>query len=130
MVAIGVSFNLEGGKGVLVSLLAFVALYAVSLGPITWVIVSEIFPTRVRGAAASACMVVMYLADFAVTLTFPSVMEWLGKGAFYLFAAICAGAAIFILALVPETKGKSLEEIESMWARRERAGAEAARRSP
>lgn len=130
MVAIGISFNPDGGKGVLLSILAFVAFYAVSLGPVTWVIVSEIFPTRARGAAAAACMVVMYLADFAVTLAFPSVMERLGKGAFYLFAAICAGAAIFILALVPETKGKSLEEIESMWARRERAGAEAARRSP
>jgi MFS family permease len=104
--------------GLMIPILTFLAFYAVSLGPITWVLVSEIFPTKLRGIAVALCMVVMYLADFAVTLTFPWMMERIGSGAFHVFAAICGAGVLFVWACVPETKGKSLEQIEAMWLRR------------
>jgi sugar porter (SP) family MFS transporter len=106
----------ESAASLLVPIVAFVAFYAVSLGPVTWVIVAEIFPTKTRGAGMGLCMIVMYLADFLVTLTFPSMMEQLGSGSFLVFAAISALGMSFVLLFVPETKGKSLEEIESLWS--------------
>jgi MFS transporter, SP family, arabinose:H+ symporter len=102
-------------KTLLVPILSFIAFYAMSLGPITWVLVSEIFPTKTRGVGMAICMIIMYIADFAVTFAFPSMMERLGSGGFHVFALICGIGIVFVAALVPETKGKSLEEIESMW---------------
>ena len=119
MVVLGLTFHPgESSPWVLASILIFVAFYAVSLGPVTWVFVSEIFPTRLRGLAVSLCMVAMYLADFAVTFLFPAMMDRLGRTSFMVFAAVCAAAALFTLGMVPETRGKSLEEIEAMWAPR------------
>ena len=118
MLGLGLQFSdtsSAASTGLLVSILSFVAFYAVSLGPVIWVLLSEIFPTKTRGAGMAACMVVMYLADFAVTLAFPTLMERIGSGVFYVFAAICAAGILFVLAVVPETKGKSLEQIEAMW---------------
>ena len=63
------------------------------------------------------CMVIMYVADFAVTFAFPLMMERFGNGVFYVFAGICIAGILFVLPFVPETKGKSLEEIETMWSR-------------
>ena len=102
-------------QGLLAPILVFIACYAVSLGPVTWVLLSEIFPTRIRGVAMALCLIVMYLADFVVTLTFPWMMEDLGRATFYVFAVICAVGTVFVLACVPETKGKSLEQIEADW---------------
>jgi MFS family permease len=121
MLVLGFRFSVataESSPALLVPILTFVAFYAVSLGPVTWVIVSEIFPTRTRGAGMAACMIVMYLADFLVTFTFPWIMEALGSGGFHVFAAVCGAGVIFVLALVPETKGKSLEQIEMLWSAR------------
>src|SRR5690606_27650375 len=109
MFLLGSRFHLESSQhasGVLLSILGFVAFYAISLGPVTWVLVSEIFPTTARGAAMALCMITMYLADFLVTLTFPGLMDSLGRGVFYLFASICLVGGMFVLLLVPETKGQ------------------------
>lgn len=102
-------------QGLLAPILVFVACYAVSLGPVTWVLLSEIFPTRIRGVAMALCLIVMYLADFVVTLTFPWMLEELGRATFLVFAAMCGLGIVFVLVCVPETKGKSLEQIEADW---------------
>jgi sugar porter (SP) family MFS transporter len=127
MLILGFRFSaarVDSSPGLLIPILSFVAFYAVSLGPIAWVLVSEIFPTKTRGAGMAICIIVMYLADFVVTLAFPWMMEELGSGGFHVFAAVCGVGILFVFALVPETKGKSLEEIETMWSRR---GAESLR---
>ena len=105
----------DSSSWVLGAILSFVALYAISLGPITWVLVSEVFSTKTRAVGISLCMVLMYLADFAVTLVFPWMMEELGNSTFYLFAGVAALAWLFVWALVPETKGKSLEQTEAIF---------------
>jgi SP family arabinose:H+ symporter-like MFS transporter len=120
MLMLGLRFGNNSGQpsaGLLAPILAFVAFYALSLGPVTWVIISEIFPTGARGAGMALCMVVMYLADFAVTRLFPWMMQHLGSGGFQVFTAICAAGMILVLAWVPETKGKSLEQIQASWSR-------------
>jgi MFS transporter, SP family, arabinose:H+ symporter len=99
---------------ILIPVLAFVAFYAMSLGPIAWVIVSEIFPNRIRGVAMAISMIALYLADFLVALTFPRMMDKLGHFTFFIFAGVCVLAFLFTWFVVFETKGKSLEEIEKM----------------
>ena len=103
---------------ILIPILAFVAFYAMSIGPVAWVIVSEIFPNRIRGIAMAISMVALYAADFLVALTFPRLMEKFGNGTFYFFTAVCALAFLFSWLIVFETKGKSLEEIEKMLVRK------------
>ncbi len=117
MLSTGILFQASSGGAVmvLIPILAFVALYALSIGPIAWVIVSEIFPNRIRGAAMAISMIALYISDFIVSLMFPWMIEALGNGTFYLFSGICALAVLFVFTMVVETKGKSLEEIERMW---------------
>ena len=110
-----------GSVWALASILAFVAFYAVSLGPITWILVSEIFPTSVSGAAMAVSLVAMYLTDFAVTLLFPSLMAATGGDGFFCFTAFSIAAAFLVTRFVPETKGRSLEQVHRSWAR-ERGG--------
>jgi sugar porter (SP) family MFS transporter len=117
LVSTGILFHAStvSAVWVLIPILGFVALYAVSLGPIAWVLVSEIFPNRIRGIAMAICMSALYIADFAVSFTFPRLMETIGYGVFFVYAAVCAAGFLFVLLAVTETKGKTLEEIETMW---------------
>jgi sugar porter (SP) family MFS transporter len=102
-----------GGAAVLVLVLAAIACYAMSLAPVTWVLISEIFPNRIRGAAVSLAVSALWIGCFLLTYTFPTLNKALGAaGVFWLYAAICAGIFFFVLRFVPETKGKSLEQIE------------------
>ncbi len=107
-------FDIKGLAIVLLTL-ASVALYSLTLAPVVWVILSEIFPNRVRGAAMSFAVVVLWIANFLLTYTFPAIKETLGWTLnFWLYALICAiGFAVLAIKL-PETKGKSLEEIENL----------------
>jgi len=83
------------------------------LAPITWVLIAEIFPNQIRGTAVSIAVSALWIACFAVTFTFPLLNRAMGlTGTFWLFAAICFAGFVFVLKFVPETKGKSLEEIE------------------
>lgn len=109
---------------VLLLMLGYIACFALSVGPVTWVILSEIFPTRIRGRAMAIATVCLWLADFLVTQTFPMMdeNEWLiamyrRAFPFLLYAEFCALSVFFVLRCVPETKGKSLEEIERGWKR-------------
>lgn len=101
------------GLPMLLLVLAAIGCYAMSLAPVTWVVISEVFPNRVRGAAVSVAVASLWTACFILTYTFPILNRTLGPaGTFFLYAAICASGAVFIAFNLPETKGKSLEEIE------------------
>lgn len=105
------------GPWVLFFVLAYVAAFAVAMGPVVWVILAEIFPTRVRGTAMSVATVALWLSCFLVTQFFPRMLEQLQGRAFFVYGAMCVVAVVFVAVFVPETKGKTLEEIEKGWAR-------------
>ena len=101
------------GLPMLLLVLGAIGCYAISLAPVTWVIISEIFPNRVRGAAMSLAVASLWVACFVLTYTFPILNLRLGPaGTFCLYAIICAVGFVFILLKLPETKGKSLEQLE------------------
>jgi sugar porter (SP) family MFS transporter len=101
---------------VLSLVLMYVACFAIGIGTGTWVLMSEICPTRVRGRAMSIATVFLWCGTLVVTLTFLSLVRVLtAPGAFLLYAVICIAAFLFVKLVVPETKGRSLEEIENWW---------------
>jgi len=105
------------GFFMLLLVLAAIAFYAMSLAPITWVIISEIFPNRIRGAAMSVAVLSLWIACTLLTLAFPYLNRSLGPhGTFWLYGGICLFGFFVILKFLPETKGKSLEEIERQFA--------------
>ena len=90
-----------------------IGFYAMSLGPITWVLLSEVFPNRVRGVAMAVCTAALWIASFLLTYTFPFLNGGLGTGGtFILYAVICLLGFLFAWRRIPETKGKSLEVLE------------------
>jgi SP family xylose:H+ symportor-like MFS transporter len=98
--------------------LAAIGTYGLSLAPVTWVVISEIFPTRIRGAASSVATVALWGAYFVLVFTFPILAEAIGTyGPFYLYAGICLAGFFFVRAKVKETKGQTLEELEDTFAR-------------
>jgi sugar porter (SP) family MFS transporter len=104
------------GAFVLGFVLLYVSCFAVGLGPGAWIVMAEIFPTRVRGRAMSLATVSLWLACLLITATFLTLMNALSvAGAFLVYAAMCAGAFLLVLRWVPETKGRTLEEIERSW---------------
>ena len=112
--AMGLCYS-RGAQGlpVLVLVLAAIGCYAMSLAPVTWVVVSEIFPNRIRGAAMSVAVSALWIACFILTYTFPILNSKLGSsGTFWLYSAICIAGFLFIFLKLPETKGKTLEQIE------------------
>jgi sugar porter (SP) family MFS transporter len=101
------------GLPVLLLVLAAIGVYAMSLAPVTWVVISEIFPNRIRGAAMSVAVTALWIACFILTYMFPTLNAKLGASrTFWLYAAICVVGAVFIWLKLPETKGKTLEAIE------------------
>ncbi len=106
--------NLTGMPMLLLVLLA-IAVYAVSLAPVTWVVLSEIFPNRIRGVAMSISTFALWVASALLVQTFPYLNENLGtSGTFWLYGLICAAGFLFVYRKLPETKNKSLEEIEEL----------------
>ena len=102
------------GLPVLLLVLAAIGCYAMSLAPVTWVVISEIFPNRIRGAAMSLAVMALWIACFILTATFPMLNSLLGAaGTFWLYAGVCVAGGIFVFWKLPETKGQTLEEIES-----------------
>lgn len=101
------------GGAVALFVLAYVASFALTLGPVVWVVISEIFPTKVRGRAMSIATVTLWVACYVVSQTFPMLVERIKEPAtFYMYSVICFIMIAFVAAVVPETKGKTLEEIE------------------
>ena len=100
----------------LVALLFYTGAYQASFGPISWLIVGEVFPLSIRGQALALATLTNFGANFLVSLVIPSLQEMFGQSALYFgFAAIGVVALGSIYANVPETKGKTLEKIEAMW---------------
>jgi SP family sugar porter-like MFS transporter len=101
------------GLPLLIMVVSAIACYAMSLAPVTWVVLSEIFPNRVRGTAMSIATFSLWAACFVLTYTFPLLNQVLkASGTFWVYGGICVLGFIFILQKLPETKGKSLEKIE------------------
>ena len=101
------------GVVLLIIVVMAIACYAMTLATVMWVIISEIFPNRIRGVAMSVCTFALWAACFILTYTFPMLNSGLGAaGTFWLYGLICLAGGIFVVFRLPETKGKSLEEIE------------------
>ena len=112
VLGIGFYFNSQGIH-MLILVVAAIAFYGMSLAPITWVVISEIFPNRIRGAAMSIAVFALWVACTMLTFTFPLLNKGLGPhGTFWLFAVICTMGFLYLFTHLPETKGKSLEDIE------------------
>ena len=106
------------GTYTLILVVAAIACYAMSLAPVTWVVISEIFPNRARGVAVSITVSTLWIASFVLTYTFPRLNHSLGAaGTFWIYALVCAFGFGFIKLRLPETRGKTLEDIEASWAR-------------
>ncbi len=120
----GISMTLVGfcmqsdmisAKWTLLWIMTYIASFAMSIGVVIWVYLSEIYPTRVRGQALSVATMVLWLGNVILMQLFPVMMERFGGGTFYIFSFICLLAFIFTWTMVKETRGVSLEEIEKMW---------------
>jgi sugar porter (SP) family MFS transporter len=118
---LGLAFALPGlssslGLLAVISLMLYVGSFAIGLGPVFWLMISEIYPLKIRGRAMSTATVVNWGMNLLVAITFLSLIQILGTpGTFWLYSVIRIGAIIFVYSFVPENKGKSLEEIESIW---------------
>lgn len=113
-----------GGHGMiaLVSMLVYTAGFAVSWGPVTWVLLSEIFPNQIRGKAMALAVAMQWIANYLVSWTFPILdknpylVEHFKHGfAYWIYGVMGIVAAVFMAKMVPETKGRSLEQMEALW---------------
>ena len=125
MIALGFTFYLKSvGMGALIFMMIYTASFAMSWGPVTWVLLSEIFPNKIRGAMSIA-VAAQWVANLIISWTFPIMNDssWLTEKfnhgfAYWIYGIMSILAAIFVWKLVPETKGKSLEEIEGIWEKK------------
>jgi SP family arabinose:H+ symporter-like MFS transporter len=110
--------NQTSGVLVLVFILGYIAFFAASLGPALWVVAAELFPNRLRSKGMSIAIVSLWIACTVVTIVFPIMLEKLSGGiTFLIFALICLANLLYVLKYVPETKGKTLEELEKQFAK-------------
>jgi sugar porter (SP) family MFS transporter len=118
LLVLGILFRLSPPPAfaILAVILLYVGSFSVGLGPGVWVVISELFPTRIRGRAMSIATLSLWLACILITFTFLSLVEAIGStGAFWVYAATSVVNLLFIWRVMPETKGRSLEEIERSW---------------
>lgn len=116
---LGISFlskSESSGLTAVFALLIYVGFFAVSLGPVAWLIISEVYPLGIRGRAMGIATFSNWLCNYFVSLTFLTLIQKLGTaGTFWMYAIICFLGLWFVIKLVPETKGKTLEEIQAFW---------------
>jgi len=118
LVLLGAAFKFQflPPSALLFVILLYIAFFASAMGPLVWVVMAEIFPIRMRGAAMGFATLILWFADFSVTLTFPVISDKLNAStAFWIYAAMCALDLVFMIFYLPETKGRTLEEIERRW---------------
>ncbi|WP_246627995.1 sugar porter family MFS transporter [Paenibacillus oenotherae] len=119
LTVIGLAFYTDhtSGPWVLLFILLYVASFAISLGAVLWVVLSEIFPSHIRGKAVAIGTMAHWVADYAVSQSFPPLLHTSGPAVtFWIFALMALITVVFTWRMIPETKGKSLEEIETLWA--------------
>ena len=121
---LGVSLQQKSiGVVSLIGVLVFIGSFAMSMGPVVWVLLSEMFPNKIRSVAMSVAVAAQWAANYFVTQTFPMVTEsqmnnndfWNGSLPYFLFIAFIVIIILFTYRFIPETKGKSLEELEAIW---------------
>ena len=101
------------GIGMVILVVAAIACYAMTLGPCTWVLLAEIFPNRVRAIAVATSTFALWVGSATLTYTFPLLNNALGSyGTFWIYSAVCLAGLLFCIFMLPETKGKSLEQLE------------------
>jgi len=110
-------FDSLGLKGVLpvLSIIVYSAFFMMSWGPITWVLISEIFPNTIRGKAVAIAVAFQWIFNYLVSSTFPAMYSFSPMGSYSLYGIICVVAALFVWRVVPETKGKTLEDMSNLW---------------
>jgi len=121
LAVLGIFFAIPTNTGfvAVIAVIAYVCFFAIGLGPIAWLIISEIFPLRVRGRAMGVAVFSNWFSNYIVSLTFLTLINVLGTSfTFWLYALICLIALWFVFRKVPETKGKSLEQIQKFWIKR------------
>jgi MFS family permease len=130
IVAVGFSFGTSGALAwiTVLSVAAYVAFFAVGLGPVFWLLIAEIFPLAVRGRAMSLATISNWGFNLVVTFTFLGLIDAMGRtGTFLTYAILTVAGIVFTAILVPETKGRSLEEIEDALEGRKAATSAGAR---
>ncbi len=116
MVGLAFQFGWTEGYFLLVFILFYISSFSTSWGPVTWVVISEIFPTKMRGVAMSVATMMLWIAVYFVTQFFPILLESFGaSNTFWFFGIFTLFAFLFVYFKVPETKGKTLEQIEHEW---------------
>ncbi|TAN14399.1 MAG: MFS transporter [Chitinophagaceae bacterium] len=118
LVTIGIFFKLHivSGPWILLFILLYIASFAFSFGPVCWVIIGEIFPTAIRGRAMALGTLSLWIANFFIGQLTPMMLDGIGPaGTFWIFAVLCSPTIWLVWKLIPETKGRSLEEIEKYW---------------
>jgi MFS family permease len=117
LTSIAIAFYLKKYEGYLILflILTYIASFSASLGPVTWVLVSEIFPNKLRSKAMSVSIVSLWVTNFLLILVFPLILNRFGGAtAFLLFDVMCIILLLFTIFRVPETRGKSLEQLEKI----------------
>jgi MFS family permease len=115
-------------NGVLLLFMMFISIgaYCISLAPLTWLIMAEIFPNRLRGVAMSIASVVLWVSTYMANQLFPSLSSLSEQlfgtefGIFLLYAIVCVITALFVWRILPETRGKTLEEISAFWMKKKK----------
>lgn len=117
LMLVGIAFSSGWtGYGLLICILLYIASFAASYGPVTWVVISEIFPIKMRGVAMSVATFALWVAVYIVTQLFPVLLEQAGPAnTFFIFCAMSVLSFLFVLKQTPETRGRTLEEIEKSW---------------
>ncbi len=103
------------GIGTLVFIIVYTASFMMSWGPITWVLISEIFPNKIRGRAVAVAVVAQWAANYFISSTYPAMMEFSGAVTYGFYGLMSILSFVFVWKMVPETKGKTLEELEEIW---------------
>jgi SP family xylose:H+ symportor-like MFS transporter len=107
-------FNIIG-TGTLIFIIIYTASFMMSWGPICWVLISEIFPNKIRGRAVAIAVAAQWAANYLISSTYPAMMELSSAGTYWFYGAMSILSFIFVWKMVPETKGKTLEEMEKLW---------------